>query len=146
LRPTEIRLLRDSQISETGILFRPTKTNDASGAEVTWPFTPEIQAVLERACKLNKLSALHSRLFMLQSSDGSAYTKTGLKSLWRRARAKAQVAGVTTRDNIRPFALTTAEQMRYNVDQLRKAAGVTPRSRPPRAIWGSIGRSSATCV
>jgi integrase len=41
-----------------------------------------------------------------------------------RACAKAQVAGVTTRD-IRPFALTTAEQMGYNVDELRKAAAHT---------------------
>jgi hypothetical protein len=83
LRPTEIRLLRESQISETGIRFRPSKTNHTSGAEVTWPLTPEIQAVLERARKLNKLSALHRDCFVLQSSDGSAYTKTGLKSLWR---------------------------------------------------------------
>jgi len=48
-RPTEIRLLRESQISATHIHFAPTKTEHTSGEEVDILITPQIRAALDRA-------------------------------------------------------------------------------------------------
>jgi len=127
-RPTEIRLLRESQIGST-IRFRPTKTSDTSGATVDWPITPQIAAVIERARALQKVKPLHGGdAFLLQTTGGTAFTKSGMNSVWRRGCGKAGIEGVTTRD-VRPFALTFAEKvLGHPLEDLRKAAAHTTMS------------------
>lgn len=127
-RPTEIRLLEENQINAGVIHFTPSKTEDSSGATVDWPVTPEIDRLLKRARALNKLKAgLGGNAYVIQERSGSCYTRTGLWSVWKKARAAAGVADVTTHD-VRAFALTTAEKMGYKLEDLRKAAAHTRTS------------------
>jgi integrase len=129
-RPTEIRVLRESQIYDGVLHFLPSKTEQSSAATVDWPITPEIEAVLKRARSLNKLQAVgRGDASVIQTRDGSRYSATGLFSMWKRARTEAEqkVAGcakVTTRD-IRPYALTSAEKAGARIEDLRKAAAHT---------------------
>lgn len=128
-RPTEIRLLEESQIDAGVIHFLPSKTEDSSGATVDWPITPEIERVLKRARTLNKLKAgPGGNAPVIQDRTGSTYGRQGLFTMWKNARKAAGItAAVTTRD-IRAFALTTAEKMGYALDDLRKAAAHTTTS------------------
>ena len=128
-RPTEIRLLRESAIVDGVIKFTPSKTEDSSGATVDWPITPQISAVLDRARALQKVKALRGGdAYVIQTADGTAFTKSGMNSLWRVARKKAGHPEVTTRD-VRPFALTFAEKMLgHPLEDLRKAAAHTTTS------------------
>ena len=125
-RPTEIRLLRESQIGAERIHFRPTKTEESSGEEVDVLITPEIQAALDRARSLRpkrKVEELdrHRDPFIIQARDGDKYTKNGLYEVWRDACVAAGARGVTTR-HVRPFALHEMERLGYNVREIQKAA------------------------
>jgi len=74
-RPTEIRLLRESQIGAERIHFRPTKTEESSGEEVDVLITPEIQAALDRARSLRP------------GARSRSSTDTGIRSSSKRATA-----------------------------------------------------------
>lgn len=124
-RPTEIRLLRESQVKNGMIEFKPTKTLRSSGASVLWPVSTEIEEALGRARALARVKALPGGdAYVIQTAGGTAFSKTGLHSMWRRACKKASIDGVTTRD-IRPFALTTAKRMGYHMEELQVAAAHT---------------------
>jgi integrase len=125
-RPTEIRLLRESQIGPERIHFRPTKTEESSGEEVDVLITPEIQAALERARALRpkrKIEDLakHRDPFIIQARDGDKYTKNGIYEVWRDACVAAKASGVTTR-HVRPFALYEMERLGYDVREIQRAA------------------------
>jgi integrase len=127
-RPTEIRLLRESQIKNGRIWFKPTKTERSSGAEVAPLVTPEIEISLARARALVKVKSLpRGDGYLIQTAGGTAFTKSGLHSMWKRACAAAGVEGVTTRD-VRPFALATMERMGYTLREIQKAAAHTDQS------------------
>jgi integrase len=125
-RPTEIRLLRESQVGPERIHFRPTKTEESSGEEVDVLITPEIRAAIDRARerrpkrKVEDL-ARHRDPYIIQARDGDKYTKNGLYEVWRDACQAAGVKGVTTR-HVRPFALSEMERLGYDVREIQKAA------------------------
>lgn len=126
-RPTEIRLLRESQISPERIHFRPTKTDESSGEEVDVQITPEIQAALERARALRpkrKIEDLarHRDPYIIQTREGDKYTKNGLYEVWRDACVAAGVRGGVTTRHVRPFALYEMERLGYDVREIQKAA------------------------
>lgn len=121
-RPTEIRLLDEAQIFDGLIHFTPTKTEDSSGESIDWPVTAEIERVLERARKLNKVRALPGRSCpVIQNDEGEFYGTVELGKEWRAATAAAKLPDVTTRD-IRPYALVCAEQRGYDLRALQHAA------------------------
>lgn len=128
-RPTEIRLLRESQIGQERIRFVPTKTEDSSGEEVEVLITPEIAAALDRARALRpkrKVELLDRRRdpYIIQARDGEHYSKNGLYEVWRDACNAAGLRGVTTRD-IRSYALSQMERMGFDVREIQKAAAHT---------------------
>lgn len=128
-RPTEIRLLKESGILHDRIIFQPTKTLATSGLEVEVMRTPEIDAVLDQARKLQKVRALRDQddrfvggdVFVIQCEDGGGYTRWGIRSMWDDAREKAGVASVTTR-HVRPFALKAMEDMGVDLREIQKSA------------------------
>lgn len=121
-RPTEIRLLRESQIAEGMIRFHPTKTRDTTGAEVSIVITPAIQKAIDAARMLARIKPMKGGdAFVIQTAGGAPFTKSGLYSLWKRGCEKADVTGVTTRD-IRPYALTTLKRMGYGIREIQEAA------------------------
>ena len=121
-RPTEIRLLRENQIGPTHIHFAPTKTTKSSGEEAFIKISPQIQTELDRARRLAKVKTLPgSSAYLIQTTGGTAYTKTGLHSMWRRACEQAGVSGITTRD-IRPYALKAMETAGYDLKEIQLSA------------------------
>lgn len=132
-RPTEIRLLRESQILSDRIRFEPTKTERSSGEYVEVARSLNIDRVLEqlRALRAERLKRRkivpieESRdPYLLVNQDGAPFTKSGLNSLWRRARTAAELPRVTTRC-IRPFALSQLEAAGEPVERIREAAAHT---------------------
>lgn len=121
-RPTEIRLLRWSQVDmlSRSIRFEPTKTEKSSGARVAVPITKAIEEVLERAKAIRDARSP----YVIRTLDGEPYGTFGIRSAWQRACRRAKVKGATTRD-IRSKAITDALQAGYSMEQLRIAAAHT---------------------
>ncbi len=125
-RPTEIRLLRESQIGPDRIHFAPTKTAGSSGEAIDQLITPEIRACLERARSLwpkHKVTDLAKRRdpFIIQARDGDKYTKNGIYEIWRDAVEAAGCKGITTR-HVRPYAMSVMETMGFDVREIQKRA------------------------
>lgn len=125
-RPTEIRLLRESQISADRIHFAPSKTEESSGEVVDQLITPEIRACLERARSLRpkrKIEELAKRRdpYIIQARDGDKYTKNGIYEVWRDAVDAAGCKGITTR-HVRPYALSMLESQGVDMREIQKRA------------------------
>ena len=120
-RSTEIRLLQRSHIECKIIHFLPSKTQDSSGEAVDVPVTPEIDAVLERARKLQPLSD-----YVIRDKHGNAKTVAAIRDAWNDAKRRAGLKDkpYTVKD-IRAKALTDAEKMGYSKEELRVAAAHT---------------------
>lgn len=88
-RTTEIRLLKWSQIdSSAGVIhFTPTKTERSSGATVSVPITPAVEAVLERARKIGSVKSM----YVIHKLNGEYYATRGIGTAWVRACARAGV-------------------------------------------------------
>jgi integrase len=130
-RPTEIRLLRESMIKPDRIRFEPTKTERSSGEYVEITRSQRINRILERLRELRAERQKHRKVvpigedpYLLISEDGEPFTKSGLNSLWKRARTKAGAGNVTTRD-VRPYALAQMEAAGEPVEKIREAAAHT---------------------
>lgn len=133
-RPTEIRLLRESAIKPDRIRFEPTKTEDSSAEFVEVIRSARIDRILDRLRALRadrqkgrKVVPIGGDPYLMVSEDGEPFTKSGLNSVWRRARAAAGVGKVTTRD-IRPYALSQMERDGATVEMIRQAAAHTTTS------------------
>lgn len=132
-RPTEIRLLRESHVLADRLRFEPTKTARSSGEYIEVARAPRIDRILERLRELRaerlprrKVVPIDEKrdLYLLVSEDGQPFTKSGLNSLWRRAREDAGVGKVTTR-HIRAYALSQMEAAGEPVEKIRQAAAHT---------------------
>ena len=130
-RPTETRLLRESAVLVDRIRFVPTKTEASSAEYVEVARSPRIDKILARLRALRaerqknrKVVPIGEDPYLLVSEDGEPFTKSGLNSVWRRARAAAGAGAVTTRD-IRPYALAQMEAAGEPVEKIREAAAHT---------------------
>lgn len=98
-RALDIRTLEEAQIrpSPAGLVggsvtFLPSKTSGTSGVAVEITITPAIEAVIERARAVKRQHGIISQyLFPATAGDhaGHPYTKSGLFSMWDRARERA---------------------------------------------------------
>lgn len=123
-RPTDIRLLRDSQIRDGHLHFRPSKTARSSGAAVAVPVTREVEAAIKLARSVQRVRTLRDG-YVIASGKGQPYTKEGLYKMWATAlRAAKLPAGITTRD-VRPFSLAQLEAEGATPRQLQVAAAHT---------------------
>jgi integrase len=87
-RAIDIRMLKESQIEDGRIRVKPSKTDRSSGLTVDIIITPEIQAVIDRARAIKKVYKVISP-YLLPSKKGTPYVKSGLTSMWDRARERA---------------------------------------------------------
>jgi len=123
-RPTDIRLLRESQIKDGHVHFRPSKTARSTGVSVSVPLTAEIEAAVKMAKSAQKVRTLRDG-YVIASSKGQPYTKEGLYKMWATALKAAKLpTGITTRD-VRPFALANLERDGATPRQLQVAAAHT---------------------
>lgn len=87
-RALDIRMLKESQIEDGRIRVKPSKTERSSGLTVDITITPEIQAVIDRAREIKKSYKVISP-YLMPSRKGTPYVKSGLTSMWERARDRA---------------------------------------------------------
>lgn len=95
-RAIDIRMLKEAQIEdEVGgggrIRLEPSKTKKSSGLAVDIVITPGIRAVIERARAIKRANQLISP-YLFPTRKGTPYAKTGLISMWDRARERAVAA------------------------------------------------------
>jgi|GEM_PF-961894 len=95
-RAVDIRMLEDGQIEDDAdgggrIRLKPSKTKKSSGLVVELVITPEIREVIERARAIKRKNSLISR-YLFPTRKGTPYAKTGLISMWDRARERAAAA------------------------------------------------------
>ena len=133
-RSTDVRLLRWSQVWEKqGVIhFKPSKTMKSSGLEIDIPITPQITAVLDRARSLAKIrSGPGGDAFVIQTSNGSPYTASGIRGALgfaaeaaglapprKSGQQKPNASGFTAKD-MRAYAASSAERQGYTLRQLQ---------------------------
>lgn len=116
-RTTEIRLLKWSDVKDDGIYFKPTKTENSSGAKVFVPISPAVKDVLDRAKAIGKIKSM----YVIHTMHGMPYQSSGLRTAWDRACKRAGIVDATLKD-LRAKALTDAKKAGYQIEQLRIAA------------------------
>lgn len=89
-RAIDVRTLKESQVEDGRIRFKPSKTSTTSGKTVDIVITPQIQEVLDRARGIKKEYKIKGQPlitpYLFPSRRGKPYSKSGLFSMWDRAR------------------------------------------------------------
>lgn len=111
-RAIDIRTLKESQIIkadgvDTHIRIKPSKTEKTSGKTVDIAITPQIEAVIERARAIKRQYKVISP-YLFPTQKGGSYTKSGLSSMWRRAKERAGITDDVTFKDIRALGATDA--------------------------------------
>ena len=106
-RAIDVRTLKEAQIVEGAIRFKPTKTMRSSGKVVDIAISPAMQAVIDRAQAIKKKYKIISP-FLFPSQKGTPYTKSGLHSMWSRAKERAKVTDDVVFKDLRALGATDA--------------------------------------
>jgi len=124
-RAIDVRTLKESQIEDGRIRLKPSKTMKSSGKALDIVITPEIQAVIDRARAIKRQYEVISP-FLFPSRKGTAYTKSGLFSMWNRARDRLGIGKdsppaerIQFRD-LRSLGATDAARTGEQKDEIRK--------------------------
>lgn len=121
-RTTDVRHLERRQIvRDAEIHFTPSKTAATSGASVSVTITADIRAVLDRAAQLSRDANLISP-YVIHTSTGTSYTRSGIYSAYRRADAalhNGQPIGLNAKD-IRAYAATAAENQGHSLRAIQR--------------------------
>lgn len=123
-RAVDVRTLKESQIADGKIRFKPSKTVKSSGKAVDIVITPEIQAVIDRARKIKKEYKVHGQdlitPYLFPTQKGGAYTKSGLFSMWKRARQRAGITDDVQFRDLRALGATDAARTGEEKEAIRK--------------------------
>ena len=120
-RSTDARILERRHIDEKNILVALTKTRKSSGVEIEIPVTPELQSVLDRAAAINKKCNIVCP-FVIHTRQGTAYTRSGVCSGFRRTGKRVGIKGADPR-SVRKFAANEAKRAGYGMEELQDALG-----------------------
>lgn len=125
-RTTDLRILKQSQIRDGWIHFKPTKTSRTSGAKVKWKVTSAVQSVLDRAAAVRKSYDVVSTVYVFPTPEGGPYSARRFLGIWNRAlgRCGLEDSGFVPKD-ILPSSMTDAEEQGYDMTQLQKGRGHT---------------------
>lgn len=122
MRAIDVRMLKESQIEDGRIRLQASKTKKTSGMIVDIIITDSIQEVLDRARAIKKKYGVISP-FLFPTKKGTPYVKSGLTSMWERARERAgltkEVSEVQFRD-LRALGATDAAKAGAKKDEIRK--------------------------
>jgi integrase len=108
-RSMDIRELKESQIANGQIHFKPTKTIKSSGKFVDIIITNEIQGVIDRARAIKQSNNIISD-YIFPTRKGTPYTRSGLFSMWDRARERAKITNDIIFKDLRALAATDAKR------------------------------------
>jgi len=109
-RAIDVRMLKEAQIESGAIRFKPSKTTKSSGKMVDIAITPSIQQVIDRAREIKRKYGIISP-YLLPSTKGTPYTKSGLHSMWRRAKERAKVTEDVVFKDLRAMGATDAARL-----------------------------------
>lgn len=122
-RGAEIRRMLDPKDADT-VIVKPSKTANSSGKSVEIKITPAMRAVITQAQKIKRENNVISAfLFPALSGKhaGRPYSKSGLGSMWKRAKIRAGLAGVDIQyKDIRAMGATEARRMGVEKEEIRK--------------------------
>jgi integrase len=108
-RAIDIRMLREEQIEDGRIRIKASKTKNTSGKIVDFAVTTEIQGVLDRARAIKAGYELaRDPGYLFPSKKGTPYTKSGLFSMWDRARERAAITDSVWFKDLRALGATDA--------------------------------------
>jgi integrase len=85
LRRGDLLALTRDNLTDDGILIKPSKTEKSSGKELLIEWSDELRAVTKRALSI----APQVRRFLIANRQGKGYTGDGFRNVWETARAKA---------------------------------------------------------
>jgi integrase len=119
-RGMDIRELKETQVDETNgfIRFAPSKTLKTSGKLVDIAITPAIQDVLQRA-KSNKRAYEILSPYVFPTRKGTPYTRSGLFSMWDRARERAKIADEIIFKDLRALGATDAARKGTKIEDIQ---------------------------
>jgi len=120
-RAIDMRELKESQIESGRIRIKASKTKHSSGQAVDILITPQIQRVIDYARAIKKrYGVISPYLFPVAQGKtrGGPYTKSGLTSMWERARERAGEIEVQFRD-LRALGATDAARAGKTKDEIR---------------------------
>eukprot|EP01133_Synstelium_polycarpum_P020825 gene20825-25013_t len=115
----DIRMLKESQIVDGRIRIKPSKTQKTSGKAVDIIVTPEIAEVIARARGLKIKYGLISQ-FVFPTQKGGAYTRSGLSSMWDRAKERIGMKDDVVFRDIRALAATDAARRGEDRSDIQK--------------------------
>jgi integrase len=108
-RAIDIRMLTEGQIEDGKIRIQASKTKKSSGKIVEFAITSEIQGVLDRARAIKAGYKLRKDAgYLFPSQKGTPYTKSGLFSMWDRARERAGIKESVWFKDLRALGATDA--------------------------------------
>lgn len=125
-RTTDLRILKQSQIRDGWVHFKPTKTAKTSGAKVKWRVTTAFQSVLDRAAAVRRTYGAVSLVYVFPTPEGGTYSARRFLGIWNRAldRCGLEDSGFVPKD-ILPSSMTDAEEQGYTMKQLQEGRGHT---------------------
>lgn len=113
-RAIDVRMLKEAQIEGEWIRIKPSKTTKTSGKMVDIFITPQIRAVIDKAREIKRRYEVISP-YLLPTQKGTPYARSGLFSMWDRARERA---GITDDVQFRDLrALGATDAARSGVDR-----------------------------
>ncbi|MYM25744.1 tyrosine-type recombinase/integrase [Duganella sp. FT135W] len=122
-RAIDIRQLKDVQY-DGFIPTTPSKTKKTSGKAVEFKITPEVQEVIDRARAIKrKHGVVSAYLFPALAGEhkGHPYSKSGLSSMWRRAKTRAGMDGADIQfRHLRALAATDAARRGVTIEEIQK--------------------------
>lgn len=118
-RAIDIRTLKESQIEDGHIRIQPSKTKKSSGKIVDIAITPVIQGVIDRARAIKKGYEIISP-YLFPTQKGTPYTKSGLFSMWDRARDRAGITDAIWFKDLRALGATDAARAGKQMADIQK--------------------------
>jgi integrase len=121
-RAIDMRLLKEAQEENGHIRIKASKTKNTSGLIVDIFITPAIQRIIDRARAIKKKYKIISPYFFT-TSKGNPYSKSGLTSMWERARARAALQDETIKEvqfkDLRALGATDAARAGKGREEIR---------------------------
>lgn len=90
LRRGDVLSLTRASVTEEGLRVRPSKTEDSTGQELVFKWTPALAGVVRQALSLKPQVRTH----IVCNRKAKPFTKNGFDSVWNRLMAKAEATGM----------------------------------------------------
>jgi integrase len=117
-RAIDVRMLKESQIEDGRIRFTPSKTAKSSGKTVDITITPQIQTVIDAAREIKRKYGIISP-YLFPTQKGKPYTKSGLFSMWDRARERAGITDSVWFKDLRALGATDAAKAGTHIGEIQ---------------------------